>query len=422
MPAISWTIPASIPYGTALSGTQLNATSTVGGAFAYTPPAGTVLDAGPQTLSATFTPTNTADYTTATATVTLTVNRATPTITWASPASIPFGTALSTTQLNASSLVAGTFAYTPPAGTVLGSGPQTLSVSFTPTDATNYTMATSAVQLAVSECRYVFVVVLENSGYSTVIGNAQMPYLNSLAQQYSSATNYYANTHPSIGNYFVMTAGQIVTNDDGYTQTVDADNVVRRLVAEGRTWKAYAQSIPSPGYIGQDQYPYAQRHNPLSYFSDVRNDPQQLQNLVPLSQLSSDLQTGALPNYGFIVPNLNHDAHDCPVGMASCTRNDSLAAADQFLQETVASLLANDDFLAHGIVIVTWDEADDADITHGGGHVSTVVAGLQVKPGYQSTTLFQHQSLERLTLESLGVASIPGEGAMASSMDDLFRP
>jgi len=97
-PTITWAAPAAIIYGTALSGTQLNATSSVAGTFVYTPAAGTVLKAGSQTLSVTFTPTDTADYATTTATVTLTVNKATPSITWATPAAITYGTALSATQ------------------------------------------------------------------------------------------------------------------------------------------------------------------------------------------------------------------------------------------------------------------------------------------------------------------------------------
>jgi subtilase family serine protease len=149
-PPITWATPAAITYGTALSATQLNASSTVAGSFSYSPAAGTVLGAGQQTLKVTFTPTDTTDYTTATDSVTLTVNKATPAITWATPAAITYGTALSGTQLDASSPVAGSFSYTPAAGTVLGLGTQTLSVTFTPTDTTDYTTATDSVQLKVN--------------------------------------------------------------------------------------------------------------------------------------------------------------------------------------------------------------------------------------------------------------------------------
>ena len=155
-PTITWPAPAAITYGTALSATQLNATASVAGTFVYTPAAGTVLNAGAgQTLSVTFTPTDTANYTTATASVTIDVTKATPTITWPPPAAITYGTALSATQLNATASVgainaAGTFVYTPAAGTVLNAGAgQTLSVTFTPTDAVNYVPATASVLITV---------------------------------------------------------------------------------------------------------------------------------------------------------------------------------------------------------------------------------------------------------------------------------
>ncbi len=150
-PAITWATPAAITYGTALSGTQLNASSTVAGAFVYTPTSGTVLGAGTQTLSVTLTPTDTTDYNNATQTVQLTVNQATPVITWATPAAIGYGTALSAAQLNASSTVAGNLVYTPSTGTVLGAGAHTLSVTLTPTDLADYTTATQTVQITVNK-------------------------------------------------------------------------------------------------------------------------------------------------------------------------------------------------------------------------------------------------------------------------------
>ncbi len=162
-PAITWATPAGITYGTALSSTQLNATATgaggtaLSGSFVYTPALGTILAAGSQTLSVTFTPTDTTDYSTVTKTVTLAVSQATPAITWATPAGITYGTALSSTQLNATATgaggtaLSGSFVYTPAAGTILAAGSQTLSVTFTPTDTTDYSTVTKTVTLAVSQ-------------------------------------------------------------------------------------------------------------------------------------------------------------------------------------------------------------------------------------------------------------------------------
>jgi hypothetical protein len=151
-PVITWTAPDPIVCGMPLSAAQLNAIANVVGTFAYTPPAGTVLNAGIQTLSALFTPSNAADYNTATATVSLTVNKAVPVITWAAPAGIAYGTPLSATQLNATASVAGSFVYSPAAGTVLNAGSgQTLSVTFTPSNGLNYTTAASSVSISVTK-------------------------------------------------------------------------------------------------------------------------------------------------------------------------------------------------------------------------------------------------------------------------------
>jgi uncharacterized repeat protein (TIGR03803 family) len=150
LPTITWNTPAPIVFGTALSGVQLNATANIPGTFTYYPAAGTILGAGTRTITVIFTPTGTVNFATAMSTVTLTVTPATPTITWIPAPTIPFGKALDGTQLNATANIPGTFTYTPPAGTVLGIGPQTLSVTFIPTDAADYTTATSIVTVTVA--------------------------------------------------------------------------------------------------------------------------------------------------------------------------------------------------------------------------------------------------------------------------------
>jgi phosphatidylinositol-3-phosphatase len=95
----------------------------------------------------------------------------------------------------------------------------------------------------------VAIVMEENTNYSSVTGSS-MPYLFGLMIQYGLATQYYANSHPSIGNYLMLTTGQVLTNNDSETPSsfpVSADNVVRELVAAGKNWKAYAESLPSVG-------------------------------------------------------------------------------------------------------------------------------------------------------------------------------
>jgi hypothetical protein len=132
-----------------LNATQFNATASVPGTFTYTPAAGEMLPAGTHTLTATFTPKDSSDDAQAQATVQLTVTKATPIITWPAPAPISYGTALSAAQLNATALIPGTFVYIPAAGNVIAAGAQTLSVTFTPTDTSDYTTAQAEVTLVV---------------------------------------------------------------------------------------------------------------------------------------------------------------------------------------------------------------------------------------------------------------------------------
>ena len=150
VPVINWPAPVPISYGTALGTNQLNATTTAPGTFTYNPPAGTVLTAGSQTLTASFTPQLNSGYATATASVPLTINQIAPVISWATPAPISFGTALSSAQLNATASVPGTFTYNPATGSIPAVGTDTLTVTFTPNDTTDYVTATATVAVVVT--------------------------------------------------------------------------------------------------------------------------------------------------------------------------------------------------------------------------------------------------------------------------------
>lgn len=267
---------------------------------------------------------------------------------------------------------------------------------------------------------HVVLLVLENHSPSEVIGNPVMPYFNSLATQFGLAENYFGNTHPSIGNYFMLTTGQIVTNDNAFAGNVSDDNIVRALTGAGKTWKGYFDGLPAPGYTGDNAYPYEKHHNPLVFLSDVLGSSAQLGNIVPFSQLASDLQSGSLPNFALVVPSEEHNAHDCPTGGTACPDPDKLAAADGWLSANLDSLIRSPAF-ANSVIIVTWDEGNPTDMTHGGGPVATVVIGANVKRGFRSTTFYQHQSTLRLILDLLKVSDHPGASNGAPAMSEFFQ-
>jgi hypothetical protein len=148
-PSISWASPAAITYGTALTSAQLNASASVPGTFLYSPSSGTVLSAGINVLHVTFTPFDTTDYASTSGVANLVVSQAIPALSWAAPASVTAGTALSAAQLNATANVPGTFVYSPAAGTILNAGTTTLQVIFVPADSVNYTTQTAAIPITV---------------------------------------------------------------------------------------------------------------------------------------------------------------------------------------------------------------------------------------------------------------------------------
>ncbi len=268
--------------------------------------------------------------------------------------------------------------------------------------------------------QHIVLVLEENTNYDSVIGNTSAPYFNSLANTYGLATNYYANTHPSIGNYFWLTTGQELTDDGSQTPSsfpVSVDNIVRHLVGSGVSWKAYAECMPNVGYIGGDTTcpngdNYYVRHVPLEYMTDVQNNTTQRNNLVPFESptvgFAHDVANNTLPNYSFVTPDGCHDAHDC-----------DLSVADNGLQQNIGPLINNTTLMQNTLVIVVFDESA-SDNTNGGGRVYWVAVGPQVNPGYISTTFYQHQSTLRESLEGLGLAFDLGGAATAPSMDEFF--
>jgi hypothetical protein len=145
----------AVPSGTIVltSGSYTSAIVTLtSGSGAIMVPAGT-LPVGTDTVTINYVPDTTSAplYNSASATRNISETQATPTITWATPAAITYGTALGSTQSNATSSTAGTFSYTPAAGVVPPAGQSTLSVTFTPTDTVNYQSSTSSVSLTVNK-------------------------------------------------------------------------------------------------------------------------------------------------------------------------------------------------------------------------------------------------------------------------------
>jgi hypothetical protein len=145
----------------------------------------------------------------------------------------------------------------------------------------------------------------------------------------------------------------------------------------------------------------------------------QASNIVPLTQLAADITNNTLPDYAMIVPNLANDGHDCPHEAGNCTDTDKMGNIDNWVHTNIAPLISSSAF-QDSVLIYTWDESDINDHTNGGGHVATILVSPKVRAGFQSTTMYQHQSALKLTMQLLGITDFPGASASAPDMSEFF--
>jgi acid phosphatase len=255
----------------------------------------------------------------------------------------------------------------------------------------------------------------ENQSYSTVVGQTSVwPNLNHLIGVGALPTQYYANSHPSIGNYFMLTTGQLLTADDNSTTVWDVDNLARRMLASGVSFRIYAEGI-TQGYLGGNTGLYLIRHNPFAMLSDIADSTTVANKTIsPFSQFAIDLANGTLPEFSFIVPDVDDDAH-----------NGTPQQADAWLQSDVIGPLSSYSAFepgGDGLLIVDFDEAATSDTAYGGGHVAPVLWGPDIKVGYVQTsaTIYQHQSMLRTMMEALQLSNPPGAAATAPSMAEFF--
>jgi phosphatidylinositol-3-phosphatase len=298
------------------------------------------------------------------------------------------------------------------------------------------------------EFQHVFVVVEENQNYQDVVGNTKdMPYLNSLIQRYGLATNYFANFHPSVNNYFVLTAGRSGIPHfwasggglaDHYWGLVSGENIASVLTDNKKTWRAYLEDLPAPGSLVSSHDNYVKRHNPFAYFASVvhgtKQYPSQKSNLVPFEgNFERDLRNQTLPNYSFIVPNTFDDGHtDRKTGKAAkCDDGGPLQEIDRWLNKNIKPLVESADFQQSGLLIITFDEACDSGSksdnrfapgtsTRGGGRVPAIIISSKIKPGTTSDRLLHHESVLRLSLRALGIDRFPGTAAAAPDLFEFF--
>lgn len=295
--------------------------------------------------------------------------------------------------------------------------------------------------------QHVFIIMMENTGFATLIGNANAPFINSAASTHGLSTNYTGVTHPSQPNYIAATSGSTngVANDSDIT--IDVTNIVDQLEGAGKTWKAYMQSLSlcstKLDHACGNQL-YERKHNPFVSYLDIQSNPARMANIVDFSEFSSDLAGGRVADYSWISPDQCSDMHGrggpstdpCNFGDVAGL----IFAGDTFVMNAVNAIMNSSAWNGNSVIFIAWDESDftgsgfngfgddsgccDAVPGQGGGHVVAIAISHSDHSARTSDTAFNHYSILATIQEGwqLGCLGFTCDTANVQPMADLVGP
>lgn len=329
---------------------------------------------------------------------------------------------------------------------------------------------------------HVFLIMLENHGYSQVLNNPNAPFINQLANSANLATNYFAVGHPSLTNYLETVGGSNfgIENDnypdwhyatpspslnepiagtgmDAATPAASApfnvdlpaapyvgETIADQLIAANKSWKSYQESLPASGADnvnysdgdfsnlsavnqGSVQKLYAVKHNPFVYFANVQantdahNGFNNIAGFDGLTGLYTDLGTGKVPDFSFIAPNQCHDMHGAGGGSAFCNSDATLIEAGDGSVQKLVTAIKSSKVWQHGknAIVVVWDENDF------GSDPNQVVAIVDTNYGVHGVTSnqpYSHFSLLKTLEAGFGLPCLNHAcDADVNVMADLFK-
>lgn len=261
---------------------------------------------------------------------------------------------------------------------------------------------------------HVVIVVEENHSFGQIIGESEAPFLNSLLEEGTLLTSFFARHHPSQPNYIVMFSG------DGYGITnntcvvnrplLHARSLGGQLVRNGLSFKGYAEDLPKRGSMACFSGKYVRRHAPWTNFGDVPTVVS-----LPFSEFPSDFTK--LPTVAIVIPNLDHDD-----GFPGTKRR----AGDDWLRDNLNSYMEWAK-THNSLFIVTWDEDDKTVLAKRvtkppANRVASIFIGEMVKVGFKSDKQYNHVDLLKTILEMYRLPALPAPAyANAKVIDDIWK-
>lgn len=266
--------------------------------------------------------------------------------------------------------------------------------------------APSTAPSAPATFAHIYVLMLENHEYGSIVGSDDAPYLNALFDRFALATGMHGVTHPSEPNYLALVAGSTFGVHDDGVYNLDAPNLFDQVEAVGRTWRVYAQGFPGacsgvvrtgavvdgPGRAGD----YARKHNPAISFTSISRNPARCARITGLAGFDP-----AAADFEFIVPNQINDMHSA-----------SVRTGDRFLQAFLPSIFDSEAWAANSLLIVTFDEGVTG--AGGGGHIATLVATPGIEPGTRFAATMNHYSVLRTIEDAWGMPALGAAAAAAA--------
>lgn len=256
---------------------------------------------------------------------------------------------------------------------------------------------------------HVYLIVMENKEYGSIVGSSSAPYANSLIRRYGLATNYHAVTHPSEPNYLALFSGSTQGIHDDGVHNFSGKNLGDQLDAHGKTWRVFAENVPLNCYTGATASggedgagKYARKHEPAISFTDISRSRSRCGRVTDFSHFSP-----IAANFELIVPNMCHDTHDC-----------SIRTGDTWLSKFVPRITGSSAF-ANSVLFITWDEGTTT--WNGGGHIATIVVSPRTPAGPRSAKAHSHYSLLHSIELAWGLGCL-GHTCTANDLHEFFVP
>ncbi len=269
----------------------------------------------------------------------------------------------------------------PPAHLAPTTGPVTFAAAAVPTPA------------------HVVVVVEENRSQTNIIGNKSAPYINQLAANGAMMAQSFAEVHPSEPNYYALFAGSMLGVKDNVcpVDAGDTPNLGSELLAAGRSFAGFAESLPAVGSTACSAGKYARKHVPWASFTNIP-----AAQSLPFTAFPNPANYASLPTVAFVIPNLDNDMHDGSIGRG-----------DMWLYQNL-SPYANWAKNNNSLLILTWDEDDNASQNQ----IPTVFYGANIRPGSYSETISHYNVLS--TLEQMYGLPKLGNASRAPAITDIW--